>query len=69
MSKSTNTNMAPEQKKRINWSAIKTNIIVAFVFLATGLVGGYFTSINVISDTRATVVKDFQLVTASKENR
>lgn len=53
-------------KKTTNWSAIKTNLIIAFVFTTIGLVGGYFTSINVRNDARASVVSDIQVVTPLK---
>lgn len=48
------------QNNKINWSAVKTNIIVAFVFVTAGLIGGYFTSINVITDTRQNVIEDIK---------
>ncbi len=60
----------PEQTQpKINWSAIKTNIIIAFVAVTVGLIGGYFTSINVRADARASVVGDIQIVAPLKTSK
>lgn len=47
-------------KKTFNWSALKTNVIVAFIFIAIGIVSGYFMSISVINNTQASVIQNVQ---------
>jgi hypothetical protein len=52
-------------KKSIDWGAVKNNVITAFVFGIMGLVDGYFASIDLHGDARASVIEDMQIV--SKE--
>lgn len=53
--------------KNINWSNVKTNIIVAFIATTVGLIGGYYTSIDLHSDARADVVNDIQKAQVLKD--
>lgn len=55
--------MKQVEKTKINWSGIKTNLLVAYVALTVGMIGGYFISINVHQEARASVVSDMQEVT------
>jgi hypothetical protein len=54
-------------KKGINWETVKTVVITAFVFGSLGLIGGYFVSINIHSDARASVVQDMKIVSKTVE--
>jgi hypothetical protein len=46
---------------------IKTIALTAFVSVTIGLIGGYFTRINVLGDARAQVVQDMQVVKTTAE--
>jgi hypothetical protein len=58
-----------KETKKINWETIKTITITAFLFTTLGLIGGYFTTINIHSEAREMVVKDMKFVQAPKEQK